>query len=101
MKKTTKKDPIRKERIENEAIVAAYGPEEQALGWYHYLKNKIRFPFQAKCTVARTVSPLRKGEIVEVQGMAPEDACSADMLVLTHWQSRTLAVHYPNSLRSR
>ncbi len=44
-----KKDPIRESRIENEAIVDAYGPEEQALGWYYYLENKIRFPFQAQC----------------------------------------------------
>jgi len=32
--KKPKKDPIREERIHNEAIVDAYGPEEQALGWY-------------------------------------------------------------------
>ena len=24
--------------------------------------------------------------------MAPEDACAADMLVLIHWQDRTMAV---------
>ena len=29
-----KRDPIREDRIHNEAIVDAYGPEEQALGWY-------------------------------------------------------------------
>jgi hypothetical protein len=38
-----KKDPVREERIRNEAIVDAYGPEEQALGWYYYLENQIRF----------------------------------------------------------
>jgi Calcium binding len=38
------------------------------------------------------VSPLRKGETVEVQRMAPEDACSSDMLVLIRWQGRTMAV---------
>jgi Calcium binding len=43
----TKRDPVREERIYNEAVVDAYGPEEQALGWYYYLENKIRFPFQA------------------------------------------------------
>ena len=87
-----KKDPIREDRIENEAIVDAYGPEEQALGWYYYLENKIRFPFQAKCIVAKAVSPLRKGETVEVQRLAPEDACSSDMLVLIRWQGRKMAV---------
>jgi hypothetical protein len=28
--KKTKRDPIREDRIQNEAIVDAYGPEEQA-----------------------------------------------------------------------
>jgi hypothetical protein len=87
-----KKDPIREDRIQNEAVVDAYGPEEQALGWYYYLENKIRFPFQAKCTVAKTVSPLRKGETVEVRRLAPEDACSSDMLVLITWHGRNVAV---------
>ena len=31
--KKLKKDPIREGRIQDEAIVDAYGPEEQALGW--------------------------------------------------------------------
>jgi hypothetical protein len=52
------------------------GPEEQIMGWYYYLEDKIRFPFQAKCIVAKVVSPLRKAETVEVQRIAPEDACS-------------------------
>jgi hypothetical protein len=90
--KRPQRDPIREDRIHNEAIVDANGPEEQAMGWYYYLDDKIRFPFQAKCIAAKVVSPLRKGEEVEVQRMAPEDACSADMLVLIRWQSRTMAV---------
>jgi hypothetical protein len=90
--KKPKKDPIREDRIHNEAIVDAYGPEEQALGWYYYLENQLRFPFQAKCIVAKVVSPLRKGETVEVLRMTPEDACAADMLVLIRWQGRTMAV---------
>ena len=90
--KKAKKDPIREDRIENEAIVDAYGPEEQALGWYYYLENKIRFPFQARCTVTKAVSPLRKGETVEVQRLAPEDSCSSDMLVLIRWKGRKVAV---------
>jgi hypothetical protein len=90
--KKLKKDPVREERIHNEAIVDANGPEEQVMGWYYYLDDKIRFPFQAKCIASKVVSPLRKGEIGEVQGMAPEDACSADMLVLIRWQGRTMAV---------
>jgi hypothetical protein len=33
-----------------------------------------------------------EGEIVEVQRMAPEDACFADMLVLIRWHGRNMAV---------
>src|SRR5262250_1790973 len=90
--KRPKKDPVREARIHNEAIADANGPEEQVMGWYYYLDDKIRFPFQAKCIAAKVVSPLRKGEIVEVKGMAPEDACSGEMLVLIRWQGRTMAV---------
>ncbi len=57
-----KKDPVREERIQNEAIVDTYGPEEQALGWYYYLENQIKFPFAARCIASNVVSPLRKGE---------------------------------------
>jgi hypothetical protein len=91
MKKPAK-DPIREDRIHNEAIVDAYGPEEQAMGWYYYLENKIRFPFQAKCIAGKVVSPLRKGETVEVRGLAPEDACASDILVQIRWQGRKMAV---------
>jgi hypothetical protein len=87
-----KRDAIREGRIHDEAIVDAYGPEEQAMGWYYYLENKLRFPFQAQCLAAKVVSPLRKGEIVEVRRMVPEDACASDMLVLIRWQGRNLAV---------
>jgi len=87
-----KQDPLREDRIHNEVIADTYGPEEQALGWYYYLENKMRFPFQARCFLAKVVSPLRKGEAVEVRRLAPEDACSSDMLVLIRWQGRNLAV---------
>ena len=73
-----KKDPVREERIENEAVVDAYGPEERAMGWYYDLENRIRFPFQARCSASKVVSPLRKGEAVEVRRLAPEEACSSD-----------------------
>jgi hypothetical protein len=86
-----KKDPIREDRIHNEAIVDAYGPEEQALGWYYYLENKIHFPFQAKCIRAKAVSPLLKGDTVEVRRLAPEDACDSDMRVLIRWHGRNVA----------
>ena len=32
----------REKRITMEIIVDAYGPEEQAMGWYYYLEEKAR-----------------------------------------------------------
>jgi hypothetical protein len=87
-----KADPIREDRIHNEAIVDAYGPEEQAMGWYYYLEAKLQFPFQAKCVSANLASPLKKGETVEVRRMTPEDSCSNGMLVLIRWQGRNMVV---------
>ena len=86
-----RRNRIREERIHNEAIVDAYGPEEQALGWYYYLENKIQFPFTARCIASKVVSPLRKGETVDVRGLAPEDSCAHDMLVLIRWHGRNVA----------
>ena len=87
-----RKEPAREDRIENEAIVDAYGPQEQAMGWYYYLENRLSFPFQAKCIASNITSPLKKGEDVEVLSMASEDACAKEMLVLVRWQGRKLAV---------
>ena len=39
----------REERITMEIIVDAYGPEEQAMGWYYYLNDTVEFPFPAVC----------------------------------------------------
>jgi hypothetical protein len=89
--KRPKKDPAREDRIDNEAIVDAR-PEEQAMSWYYYLKGKLSFPFQARCITTKAVSPLRKGETVEVIRMAAEDACEHDMLVQIRWQGRRMAV---------
>lgn len=87
-----KRNSVRENRIHDEIIADANGPEEQAMSWYYYLEAKLHFPFRATCTTSRTTSPLRKGESVEVRRMAPEDACSADMLVMIRWQDRNMAV---------
>jgi Calcium binding len=42
--------------------------------------------------ISKVVSPLGKGDTVEVRRMAPEDACSADMLMLILWHGRKMAV---------
>jgi hypothetical protein len=95
-----KRDSVREERIHEEIIVDAYGPEEQAMGWYYYLEDKIHFPFQAKCIASKVTSPLQKGESVEVSALAPEDTCSSDMLVQIRWQGRTMAVPLSQQLPS-
>jgi Calcium binding len=88
----SRKNSTREERIDYEIVVGAYGPEERAMGWYYYLQDKVGFPFRAKCTASRVVSPLKKGETVEVLRLAPEDACSGDMLVLIRWHDRKVAI---------
>ena len=88
--KWPKRDPVREDRMYNEAIVDAR-PEEQAMSWYYYLEGKIRFPFRARCLAAHPLSPLRKGETVEVLRMAVEDACEHDMLVQIRWRGRKMA----------
>ena len=89
--KQPNRDPVREDRIYNEAIVDAR-PEEQAMSWYYYLEDKINFPLWARCVATNAVSPLRKGETVEVLRMAIEDACEHDMLVQIRWQGRKMAV---------
>jgi len=87
-----KKNSERENRIVMEIIVDAYGPEEQAMGWYYYLKEKLQFPFPAKCIAERSVSPLHKGDEVEIMGMAPEEECQHEMFVMMRWERRGLAV---------
>ncbi len=86
------KDEEREERIHMEIIVDAYGPEEQAAGWYHYLADTLQFPFSARCVARRVISPLEAGDEVEVVGMAPEEECAHEMFVLIRWRPHELAV---------
>ena len=53
--KRPKRDPLREDRIYNEAIVDAR-PEEQAMSWYYYLEGRVTFPFQARCVTAKACS---------------------------------------------
>jgi len=86
------KSAEREDRIAEEIIVDANGPEEQAMGWYYYLEDKLHFPFTATCNIERAISPLREGDQVEILRMAPEEECQHEMFVETHWGRRTLAV---------
>jgi hypothetical protein len=82
----------REHRIEQEIVVDAYGPEERAIGWHCYLDDKLRFPFKAKCVAVREISPLKKGEEIEVLGIAPTDDCMREMFVLVGFAGRKLGV---------
>ena len=75
-----------------EIVVDAYTPEEQAMGWYYSLEDRLRFPFVARCTAERSISPLQVGDEVEVVGMAPEEECQHEMFVLIRWERRGLVV---------
>lgn len=87
-----KEDKAREYRIAMEAIVDAHGPEEQAIGWYYYLEDRMQFPFEARCIRVRHISPLRKDDKVTVVGMAPEDECMHAVFVEVQWQGRTFGV---------
>ena len=87
-----KKNAEREQRIENEIIVDAHDPEEQAMGWYYYLEDKLLFPLTATAIVERETSPLQKGDRVKVLGMASEDTCRHEMFVKLRWEKHGLAV---------
>jgi len=97
---TPKRDPKREARIIDEVIVDAYGPEEQAMGWYCYLEDKLHFPFRARCISQREVSPLRIGDETEIVGMASEDECGHEMFVKMRYERRTLAIPLAQMLPS-
>ncbi|WP_089723790.1 calcium-binding protein [Candidatus Thiosymbion oneisti] len=75
-----------------EIIVDAYGPEEQAMGWYYYLEDQLDFPFAAICTGKRAISPLKVKDEVDVIGMAPEEECNKEMFVTIRWEKDSLAI---------
>ncbi len=86
------RDREREERIEMEIVVDAYGAEEQAMGWYYYLQDRLQFPFKANCISKRRISPLKEKTMVEVVGMAPESECEREMFVEINWDGDTLGV---------
>lgn len=86
------RDAEREQRISMEIVVDAYGPEEQAMGWYYYLEDNLQFPFTATCISKRRISPLKTGATIEVLHMAPESECEREMFVEVAWDDDSLAV---------
>lgn len=85
------KNQEREERIIMEAIVDAYGSEERAAGWYYYLDDKMKFPFEASCIKKIKSSPLNEGEKVTVLGMTDEDDLEG-IYVNVQWKDRSFSV---------
>jgi hypothetical protein len=83
---------VREDRITMEIVVDASGADERAMGWYHYLQEKLEVPFLARCVEEREVSPLSVGDEVEVVGMPAERECERKMYVSIAWGERILAV---------
>jgi hypothetical protein len=75
------RDEIREQRIAMEAVVDAYGSSERAMGWYHYLDDKMKVPFKVRCRFARPISILKVKDEVDVLGIAPEKECESEMFV--------------------
>ena len=75
-----------------EIIVDAKDPEEQAMGWYYYLEDKLSFPFTAICTEKRAISPLHVKDEVDVLRMGPEEECEREIFVTMRWERDGLAV---------
>lgn len=92
LKQEKKKEPAREKRIDMEIIVDAYGAWEQAMGWYYYTEDNLKFPFPAVCVRKRDVSPLKLKESVEVVGMPPEVECEREMFVSILWNDRRFSV---------
>ncbi len=85
-------DRAHEKRITWEILVDAYTPIEQAMAWYYHLEDALKFPFTARCVAERAISPLKKGDEVEVIGMASEEECEHEMFVLIRWERHGLAV---------
>jgi hypothetical protein len=88
-----KSDKAREERITNEIIVECYNESEQFTGWYCHLEEKLKFPFSGLCIATVPVSPLKRGEQVEVIGMLDDERHEpSEIFVRIQWRGRTMGV---------
>lgn len=88
--KRPQEDDEIEERIHNDIIVDAYGPEERAMGWYNYLEDKLDFSclLTGICISERAISPLCVGDEVELLELAPLDECGHEMFIMIRWDRR-------------
>lgn len=92
LEQQTAKNSEIEERIENEIVVDAYGEYERATGWRCYLGDNLYFPFTAECVAEKRVSPLEKGEKVEVVGLIDDGDELGEIFVEINWKNRTLGI---------
>ena len=74
--KRRSRDEEREQRITMEIVVDAYTPQEQAMGWYSSLEDRLHVPFVARCTAERAISPLRVGDRSRSWGWSPKRSAS-------------------------
>lgn len=84
-------DDVREERITMEIVVDTYEPEEQAMGWYCYLDDTLKFPFIATCMVKGRSSPQKEEKHVKVVAMASAEECENEMFVEVEWDGDILS----------
>jgi len=73
-----------------EAVVDAHDEDERAVGWSSYLEDRISFPFLGRCIVRRRTNTVKKGETVQVIGIANPEECAIEIFVTTTWNGEEL-----------
>lgn len=85
-----KTNKARDKRIAEQILADTYSEEEAISAWRCHLEDTIKYPFIAVCVKKMTISPLKKGEIVKVLGIAPEEECATDVFMIIEWQGHKL-----------
>ena len=89
----SKIDRVREERITNEIVVDCYNESERFNGWFCYLEDKLEFPFRARCIVTNPLSPLKRGDEVEVIGLLDDGRpAPSEIFAQIRWQGRKMGV---------
>lgn len=91
-KSKIKIDKARDQRIAEQILVDTYSDEEAVMAWRCYLEDMVKCPFVAICEKKLFVSPLEKGETVEVLKISPEDRIITDVFAIIKWQGHKLGV---------
>ena len=87
-----KDDPAREYRIEMEIVVDAYDPVERMVGWICSIEDVLCNNVRCKCRKARSMSPLKVGDEVDVIEVGSEDDCVGEIFVFVQWNDRKLTV---------